>query len=403
MLRYVPVPLERVQLGKPLPVDIWSPSGRLLLRRQQVLQSEAHRDMLRSHQACMTETDAQAWQKSLERLMRTLYNEGTDMAQIAQLMLPWEIDDEDFLPGHEVSGGWMDVQDVLRGLLYQGELAVSPLPRLQALEDRALALLTHDPDEALFVLFQALPELNLGYCASHALLTGLVAVLTAEKLALAPKARFTLLRAALVMNIGMARLQDQLTHQKTGPTPEQRQDINNHATLGVQILKTLGVQDSTLQDIVLGHHTPDLFQGDTSASQLVRLLHLADTLTAKMAPRKVRKAMLPLAATKILVGQSSPETAALRHAMAAALGFYPPGSYVQLTNGETAVVIARGINAKNPHVASIIHASGMPVSAYGYRDTSKPDLAVKAPVAAHAVQVKVSVEKIRRLRQLHGV
>ena len=82
------------------------------------------------------------------------------MLQIAQLPLPWVIEEEEYLPGHEVNGGWMDVQDVLRGLLYQGELAVSPLPRLQALEDRALALLKSDPDSGLFVLFQALPDLD---------------------------------------------------------------------------------------------------------------------------------------------------------------------------------------------------------------------------------------------------
>ena len=403
MSSYRPVPLERLQLGKPLPVDIWSPSGRLLLRRQQVLQSEAHREMLRSHQACMTETDAQAWQKSLERQMRAFYNEGADMLLIAQLPLPWVIEEEDFLSGHELNGGWMDVQDVLRGLLYQGELAVCPLPRLQALEDRALALLTQDPDEGLFVLFQALPELQLGYCASHALLTGVVAVLTADKLALPLAARFTLLRAALVMNIGMARLQDTLTHQKTSPTPAQRQDINQHAGLSVSMLSALGVKDSSLLNLVRWHHTPDLLTDDTNALMLVRLLHLADTLTAKMAPRRVRQAMLPLDATKILVKNSSPDTTLLRHAMAAALGFYPPGSYVLLANGETAVVIARGSKANSPHVASIINAADMPVSAYAYRDTSQAGQAVKAPVAAHTVQVKVNLDKVQRLRELHGV
>ena len=403
MTTYVPVPLERVQIGKPLPVDIWSPDGRLLLRRHQALLSEAHRDMLGQHKACMTETDAQAWQRSLERLMRTLYNEGADMLHIAHQMMPSVIEDEDFLPNHEITGGWMDVQDVLRGLLYQGELATSPLPRLQALEDRALALLTHDPDESLFVLFQAMPDLHLGYCATHALLTGLVSVLTAEKLSLPLKSRFTLLRAALVMNIGMARLQDQLTQQKAAPTSAQRQDIDNHAALGVAMLKALGVQDTSLLDLVQWHHTPDKFNGDGADLTLVRLLHLADTLTAKMAPRKVRKAMLPLTATKILVKQSSPDTAVLRHAMVAALGFYPPGSFVQLANGEIAVVIARSTKASSPHVASIINASGMPISAYGYRDTSKPELAVKAAVAAHTVQVKVSLDKVKRLRQLNGV
>ena len=403
MTHYVPLPLERVQLGKPLPVDIWSPDGRLLLRRAQILRSEQHREMLASHHACMTETDAQAWQKSLERLIRSLYNEGADMSLVTQLPLPSEIAEVDFLPGHEVNGGWMDVQDVLRGLLYQGASAVSPLPRLDALENRVQVLLQSNPDEGLFVLFQALPDLSLGYCATHALLSGLVSVLTADKLGLPPGARATLMRAALVMNIGMARLQDNLARQKTAPNPAQRQDIDDHAALGVTILKSLDLQDDTLLDIVQWHHTPDLFSGKGTPWTLLRLLNLADALIAKMAPREVRRAMLPLVATKSLVMHSSKETANLRQAMAAALGFYPPGSYVQLANGETAVVIARGQKANSPHVASIINASGMPVSMYNYRDTGTSGMAVQAPVAAHSVQVKVIADKVMRLRQLHGV
>ncbi|MCB8747978.1 hypothetical protein LHU53_13790 [Rhodoferax sp. U2-2l] len=400
---YLPVPLERVQIGKPLPIDLWSPDGRLLLRRAQILQSPAHRDMLASHQASMTETDARAWQRSLERLMRSLHHDGADLSALGELPLPSEIQEDDFLPDHEVTGGWLDVQDVLRGLLYQGEAAVTPLPRLQALEDRALALLASDPDDGLFTLFQALPDLSLGYCATHALLAGLVSVLSADKLALKPGARSTLMRAALVMNIGMARLQDNLARQKSVPTPLQQHNIDDHAALSVAILQGFGLQDNTLVDIVRRHHTPDLFQGDEVPLTLVRLLNLADTLIAKMAPRQIRHALLPMAATKSLVMQSSKATTELRHAMAAAMGFFPPGSYVQLANGEIAVVIARGPKANTPHVACIINASGMPVSMYSYRDTRTSALAVKAPVPAHTVQVKVNGDKIKRLRQLHGV
>lgn len=403
MSKYVPVPLERVQLGKPLPVDIWSPDGRLLLRRQQILRSEQHREMLVSHQACMTESDAHAWQRSLERFIRNLYSDGVDVSLLDQLPLPSEISEDDFLPGHEVTGGWMDVQDVLRGLLYQGASAVSPLPRLEALEDRAMALLQSNPDEGLFVLFQALPDLSLGYCATHALLSGLVSVLTADKLGLTAGARAKLMRTALVMNIGMARLQDDLARQKTVPTPAQQQDIDDHAALGVTILKSLGLQDATVLDMVQWHHTPDLFSIQGTPWTLLRLLNLADELTAKMSPREVRRAMLPLVATKSLLMQNAKETSNLRQAMAVALGFYPPGSYVQLANGETAVVIARGSKANSPHVASIINTSGMPVSMYGYRDTSAPGMAVLAPVAAHTVQVKVIADKVMRLRQQHGV
>ena len=54
MPNYVPVPLDRVQFGKPVPVDVWSPGGMLLLRRGQNLLSAEHRDKLSNHQACMT-------------------------------------------------------------------------------------------------------------------------------------------------------------------------------------------------------------------------------------------------------------------------------------------------------------------------------------------------------------
>jgi len=403
MLNYLPVPLSRVQLGKSLPVDIWSPDGRLLLRRGQELQSEQHREMLASHQACMTQSDAQAWQKSLERHMRQLYLSGADMTLIAQLPLPSDIIDNDYLPGHEVNGGWLDMQDVLRGLLYQGASAVSPLPRLEALERRALALMQQDPDDGLFALFQALPDLSLGYCATHGLLCGLVSALAAQKLQQAPAEQTLLLRSAMVMNIGMARLQDSLARQRTAPNAAQRQAIDDHAQAGVAMLSAMGVQESALLSTVLWHHAPELSGAEAGALHTLRLLNLTDGLIAKMAPRKTRSAMLPMAASKTLIMHNAEATASLRRALAAALGFYPPGSYVQLVNGETAVVVARGERANTPHVASIIAANGMPLGKYTYRTTSTTQFAVQVPLGAHTLHIQVNLEKVRHLRRQHGV
>lgn len=403
MTTYVPVPLERVQIGKPLPVDVWSAHGQLLLRRGHAVESEAHRDKLSNHQACMTETDAMAWQRSLERLMRAIYLDGGDMTLLEQMPLPTEIAEVDYLPGHEVNGGWLDLQDILRGVLYQGEAAVSPMPRLQALEDKALKLAQEDADEGLFTLMQTLPDLHLGYCATHALLCGLVGVLSAEKLGLPAHTYPTLMRAAMVMNIGMARLQDCLSQQRAQPNAAQRHDIDEHAELGVQILRNLGEQRQTVLDLVQWHHQPDASELEGNSLHLLQLLHLCDVLMAKMAPRKVRAALLPLAATKSMVMQSTETTANLRRAIAAALGFYPPGSYVILANGETAVVIARGARANTPHVASIINAAGMPLSKYHYRDTHNPTVAVKSALEPHQIHVTVNPAKVRQLRQHYGV
>ncbi len=403
MTVYVPVPLHRVQIGKPLPVDVWTPDGRLLLlRRGQVLLSTPHRDKLSNHQACMTEGDALAWQRSLERLMRAIYRDGGDLSLLDEMPLPTEIIDEDYLPGHEVHGGWLDLQDILRGVLYQGEAAVSPMPRLQALEDKALQLAKEDADEGLFILMQTLPDLHLGYCATHALLCGLVSVLSADKLGLPAHNHPTLMRAAMVMNIGMARLQDSLAQQRAKPDAAQHQSIDAHAELGAAILKALGERQQTVLDLVHWHHLPDAGDLDGTARTLLQVLHLSDVLMAKMAPRKVRAALLPLAATKSMVMQSTETTAGLRRAMAAALGFYPPGSYVTLLNGETAVVVARGQRANAPHVASIVGANGVALGQYKYRNTAEPAQAVKAPIEPHLVHVTVNPARVRQLRQHHG-
>jgi len=404
MATYVPVPLERIQIGNPIPVDVWSEHGRvLLLRRGQALTSEAHRDKLSNHQACMTETDALAWQRSLERMMRARYLEGIDMALLDQMPLPTEIAEVDYQPGHEVHGGWLDLQDILRGMLYQGQAAVSPLPRLQALQDKAMALAQEDADEGLFILLQTLPDLDLGYSATHALLTGLIGVLTAEKLGLARHHWPTLMRAAMLMNIGMARLQDSLTRQRQQPDAGQREQINTHAQLGADILRALDEPDPGVIALVQWHHSADPAELEGPLRTLLQILHVADQLIAKMAPRKVRAALLPLAATQSMVMQSTDTTAGLRRAMAAALGFYPPGSYVQLANGETAVVIARGAHANAPHVASIIGASGMPLNKYSYRDTSISTYAVRAPLETQTVHVIVNPERVRHLRQHYRV
>lgn len=403
MLIYVPVPLSRVQPGRALPVDIRTPDGRLLLRRGQKLQSEAHRDMLANHQACMTETDAQAWQRALDRQMRSMRQQGMDMTAIANMPMPEEILDTDYLEGCAVEGGWLDLQEILRGLLYQGAQASTPLPRLRGLEQKAFKLLSLDADECLFVLFQALPDLELGYCATHALLSGVVSTLTAAKLALPMSSRMLLMRSALVMNIGMARPQDHLARQLKAPSPAQRELITAHPPTSVDILRGFGVQDDEWLDAVHWHHAPQGVVGDGDQQVTVQLLHLADILVAKMAPRLSRPAISAFGAAKSLVLEANSQTRQQRVAMASVLGFYPPGTYVQLANGEVAVVVARGEKATTPHVASLINAKGMPLSAYVYRDTRQMDHSVRMPLAANQVNVLVNLERIRRLRQQHVV
>jgi hypothetical protein len=403
MTSYVPVPIERLQLGRVLPVDMRAPDGRLLLRRGQALESESQLAMLSTHQACMTETDAQAWDKALQRQMRSMVARGVDMRAVVQAPMPATILDTDYLEGHPVDGGWLDVQEILRGLLYQGAEATAALPRLEGIEAAVNRLMTHDPDEALFVLFQALPDLGLGYCATHALLSGVVGSLTASKLGLPSAQADLLLRSALVMNIGMARPQDNLARQRKPPDVFQRELIHTHAPDSAHILQGFGANDAQWLAMVRHHHDADPSEVQGTEPAPLQLLNLADVLVAKMAPRTSRAALPALQAVRALVQDATEQNASQRAAMASVLGFYPPGTYVTLANGESAVVIARGERANTPHVASLVNDKGMVMSTYLYRDTAQAEDAVRAPLLASQINIRVSLKKVRRLRQVHGV
>jgi hypothetical protein len=317
--------------------------------------------------------------------------------------MPAAILDTDYLESRPVDGDWLDLQEILRGLLYQGADATAALARLEGIEQAASRLMSHDPDEALFVLFQALPDLGLGYCATHALLSGVVGRLTAAKLGLDDALGDLLLRSALVMNIGMARPQDSLARQRKPPDVFQRELIHTHAPDGADILRGFGTRDAQWLAMVRHHHDISPEATHEIAPEPLALLNLADVLVAKMAPRTSRAALSSLQAIRALVRNPAAQNPAQRAAMASVLGFYPPGTYVALANGESAVVIARGARANTPHVASLINDKGVAISAYLYRDTARTEYAVRAPLLTSQVNILVNLDKVRRLRRQHGV
>ena len=228
-----------LEVGKPLPVDIWSAAGQLLLRKGQPVVSEQHREKLHAHNASSTPADALAWQRSYERMVHALLSEGMDVQLVSRAPMPSEIRESDYVVGKQLNGGWLDLQEVLRGILYQGGLAINPLERLIGIQKKALELLHDDPDDSLFCLFQALAETSHGYCATHALLCAVVGQLTAHKLAMAQPQRDALVSAALLMNVGMARDQDSLARQNSAPTAWQRALIQEHPQKSVDILQGL--------------------------------------------------------------------------------------------------------------------------------------------------------------------
>lgn len=398
-MKYLPIPVALLEVGKPLPVDVLNDAGQLLLRRGQPVVSEQHREKLTAFNACTHESDGLAWQRAYERMVHEMLNQGVDVRDVAKAPMPATILESDYVEGKQLSGGWLDLQEVLRGILYQGGLSINPLPRLKGIQDKLLTLLQQDADASLFELFQALTDSSLGYCATHALLCAVVCELTSVKLGLPGLQRQPLMAAALTMNIGMAREQDSMARQSKPINDWQRTLVAEHPARSAQILREFGVDDVHHLDTVRWHHTPDSEEASPTNQTSRSLLHLADVFVARTAARRTRSAQSPVMAVKNMVFGAGGGDLGMGSAMAQAVGFYPPGSYVKLVNGEIAVSVQRGERANTPWVISIVGSDAMPLVKYQCKSTAEARDAISAPVNFANVKVVVNAEKVQRARE----
>jgi hypothetical protein len=78
-------------------------------------------------------------------------------------------------------------------------------------------------------------------------------------------------------------------------------------------------------------------------------------------------------------------------------GLYPPGCFVILASGETAMVVQRGAAVNNPIVSVLSTARGEPCPEPLRRDTSFPAYAVKSVLPVHHLPRTVQPEALAQL------
>jgi len=398
-VKTVPIPVDLLAIGAPVPVNLYSEDDQLLLRAGQTVVSLTHREKLHAFKASALRADADAWQRAYERMVHKMFTEGVALQDIAKACLPSDIHKNDYLVAQQMTGGWLDLQAVLRGILYQGGLSINPLSRLMGIQKKVLEWVAADADDALFHLYQALPDKSLGYCATHALLCAVLCELTAQKLGVDARQRASLMAAALTMNIGMAREQDILAMQSEPVTPYQRDVIDSHCQRSADILVQLEVLDADQIDIVRWHHdwnSPAALPGN----RLCRyLLNLADAFVARTAARKTRPAMSAVHAVKSMILNAGADIAGASSAMAQAAGFYPPGTYVRLHGGELAVSAQRGERANMPWVICLTDKNAIPVVRYACSSTADPQFQIRTPERSEQVRIAVAADRVLRARE----
>ena len=396
----VPLPIDQITLGEPLPVNVWDARGRLLLRKGSVIRDEQQRDWLRRNAPMIRREDHEAWHfhytAALDRALRS----NRPLQDIANVGYPMQFDapaepDEDERPLTETL---TDLHATLTLLLHHGEQAQDFAGRFVHVDRRLQRLLRQRPDDVLFVLVHMLSERSLGYSASHALTSATVADLVAQTLAWPAAVRDAVRRAALSMNVGMARLHDELARQDAPLHPEQRRVIHEHPVRGEAILRRVGVHDTLWLDLVRDHHEvhggTGYPRGLVEVGEPAQLLRLADIYVARLSPRQHRFGLPALRAARDVYLDASGMPTPLGAALVRTLGLYVPGSYVELASGEQAVVARRGRRATTPLAFALTGRDGLPRGEPTLRDTADPTYEVRRSLAPQDVRVRLDPDRM---------
>lgn len=225
------------------------------------------------------------------------------------------------------------------------------------------------------------------YTTIHPLHKAVLSELLARRLNMALSERLSIMAAALTSNISVINLQELLHSQRTPLSAAQKEMVRLHPQLSVEMLSELGVSDDLWLRTVLHHHENPRGNGYPHArkggeiSPHARIVALSDMYGAMIKPRAYREALHAKDALRdIFTARCEEDDKELVHAFIKEIGIYPPGCFVRLQNGETAVVIRRGESSNTPKVKSILDAFGMPLHHFVTRDTSLKQHAINAVV-----------------------
>lgn len=360
---------EHIHIGVPLEWNVFDEKGNLLLSR--------------------------GYMVSGTRQLESLLLRGMFVDEVEFRRAPADHSPSKPRPGFEPFSIWSDVQVKLSLLLRENARDLEFSAKMKQMVNVVDLLCEKDADVGIFVMMQADP---VKYAVLHSLHTAIVCDLLGHKLDLPKDKRDSLLGAALTMNLGMFDLQAKLAAQPSPPNPQQWTEIRAHPLRSVEILRQAGIDDPEwLRGVAEHHETPDgkgYPNGLMKISKTAELIHYADVFGAKISPRACRDALPPNRAVRemflSLGGADNPFATVLVREV----GVFPPGSFVHLENGETAIVMRRGKRANEPLVFSVCDSEGIPYIEPVRRDSARKEYSIVGVVPRQNVMVRINPAKL---------
>ena len=285
---------------------------------------------------------------------------------------------------------WEKLMGKVARLLIETTMDGSWVARFTDLTLEVRKLARRHVDMALYLLIQANGSGAERYSAQHAMTCLVIAELAADWMEWPEEEKQALALAALSMNVSMTTLQDSLARQSSSLSDGQRELVGVHAASSVDLLTRAGVVDPVWLYVVQHHHEVlGAEAGDEvkAGPRLAELLRRVDIYTAKLSRRGSRECVTPAMAARDACLGAGGHPDSIGATLLRVVGLYPPGTFVELANGEFAVVIERGKKAHTPVVASMRRQDGGLLMQPVRRDTSRVALAVRRGVEPGRVRV----------------
>ena len=163
--------------------------------------------------------------------------------------------------------------------------------------------------------------------------------------------------AGLLHDIGKAKVPDEILYKPGKLNAEERKIAESHAAIGGKILLAKGDASPLIIAGAWGHHIRHDRKGGypplpewAIQSPIASLIQICDVFEALTAARPYKSPLPPRRAFEIILKDRRAFDPAPLTALIRAIGLYPPGSEVALTDGTRGYVIAKGPDWQLPTV-----------------------------------------------------
>lgn len=342
--------LDQLEVGRPIAVDVYDASHRLLLRHGNVISSDSQLRRL-VHEGLFSDTPLQSL--DVNRAPSPAASgqcAGYSASALADSFAP------DPKARISVYASAVAAAGKLEALLRRPEANPAFVAEIEDLARGVQRDCALDADAALAHIMFAR---DVPYPARQQINVAIVTAVLLERAHNDRERTHAAVCAALTMNLTIQPLQEALYHQPK-MTAEQSEEITGHPTAARRLLEALGVDNETWLTIVEQHHEsidgsgyPHHLVGRDIAPEAL-VIGLADRYCAAVTERGYRQAVPPDAAIGFMRnnrGAAVDQT--LLSELVHWIGMYPPGTVVELANRDIAIVTRRLEDPRHPVVYAV--------------------------------------------------